>query len=383
MNFSQNIIRTKTLTGLLIAIVLISITTSLTRAQSSTVNAVIFFSPSCPHCHKVIGEDLPLLLIKYGSNLNILGINVATPQGQELYISAIDRFQIPEEKRGVPALIVGNTLLVGSLEIPEQLPGIIEAGLSSGGITLPDIPGLDEALNANQGEASEDSTVTKVSPQAMLDNPPALAFIANDTQSTAQIQQTSIVERFTSDLTGNILSVIVLVGMVACVAVVGINAKRGVQTKPTSIPAWVTPVLAIVGMLVAGYLSYIEITQSKAVCGPVGNCNAVQQSEYARLFGFLPVGVLGFIGYLMILILWIVQTVGSKPQKRYATIGLGLLSLGGIAFSIYLTFLEPFVIGATCAWCITSAIIMTLLFWITSTPALVAWREGRRKRRRR
>jgi len=41
----------------------------------------------------------------------------------------------------------------------------------------------------------------------------------------------------------------------------------------------------------------------------------------------------------------------------------------GIAFSIYLTFLEPFVIGATCAWCLTSAIVMTALFWLAAPRA--------------
>ena len=45
----------------------------------------------------------------------------------------------------------------------------------------------------------------------------------------------------------------------------------------------------------------------------------------------------------------------------------------GVLFSIYLTFLEPFVIGATCAWCITSAIVMTLIFWVSTGPAKQAW----------
>ena len=40
----------------------------------------------------------------------------------------------------------------------------------------------------------------------------------------------------------------------------------------------------------------------------------------------------------------------------------------GLAFSIYLTFLEPFVIGASCAWCLTSAVIMTVLLWLTAVP---------------
>ena len=42
----------------------------------------------------------------------------------------------------------------------------------------------------------------------------------------------------------------------------------------------------------------------------------------------------------------------------------------GVLFSIYLTFLEPFVIGASCAWCLSSAIVMTLILWASTGPAL-------------
>jgi len=58
-------------------------------------------------------------------------------------------------------------------------------------------------------------------------------------------------------------------------------------------------------------------------------------------------------------------------------VGLALGAAGGVAFSIYLTFLEPFVIGATCIWCLSSAIIVTALFWITAGPGWAAWRRLR------
>jgi uncharacterized membrane protein len=51
-----------------------------------------------------------------------------------------------------------------------------------------------------------------------------------------------------------------------------------------------------------------------------------------------------------------------------AALALVIMAVGGTVFSIYLTFLEPFVIGATCAWCLTSAILMTVLLWLTVTP---------------
>ena len=52
-----------------------------------------------------------------------------------------------------------------------------------------------------------------------------------------------------------------------------------------------------------------------------------------------------------------------------------LVALAGTLFSIYLTVLEPFVIGATCMWCITSAVLMTLLLWAATPAAVEAWAD--------
>ena len=131
-------------------------------------------------------------------------------------------------------------------------------------------------------------------------------------------------------------------------------------------PRWVIPALSVVGLVVAGYLSYVEITLTEAVCGPVGDCNTVQQSQYARLFGVLPIGVLGVAGYVVILGAWAVQYYGPKDLRVLARLVLLGSTLFGTLFSIYLTFLEPFVIGATCAWCLASAVVITLQLWAAS-----------------
>jgi uncharacterized membrane protein len=51
------------------------------------------------------------------------------------------------------------------------------------------------------------------------------------------------------------------------------------------------------------------------------------------------------------------------------------MALGGTVFSIYLTALEPFVIGATCAWCLTSAAAISLVYWLSVPPAAAASRR--------
>jgi uncharacterized membrane protein len=124
---------------------------------------------------------------------------------------------------------------------------------------------------------------------------------------------------------------------------------------------------------VAGYLAYVETTQVKAVCGPVGDCNTVQQSEYARLFGILPIGVMGLAGYVGILAAWLVARFVKTNLADLASLALFGMTAFGTLFSIYLTFLEPFVIGATCAWCLTSAILMTVLMLLSAGQARAAF----------
>lgn len=342
-------------------------------AQSQPVNAVLFYSPTCPHCEKVIDEVLPPLLEEYGANLNIIGINVAIQQGQELYSAAVDRFQIPEEKLGVPCLIVGDTVLVGSLEIPESFPGIIEDGIAQGGISLPDIPGLSEALEASgQANTGNQTQAGSSSGDQNIDSP--------SSQNPENIEEpiiskSSMVQKFTSDLTGNILSVIVLAGMIGSVIAIGVNFSKPNDVAGSTWPDWLIPVLAILGLGVAGYMTFVEVTNTQAVCGPVGNCNTVQQSPYATLFGILPVGAFGVAGYITILGVWLAKKFGPKEWKTFTAILLWSLALFGVLFSIYLTFLEPFVIGATCAWCLSTAVIMTLILWASSPEAKTAWKK--------
>jgi uncharacterized membrane protein len=320
---------------------------SLVSADNSVVRAVLFFSPTCSHCHKVMTEDLPPLQAKYQDQLNILQVDVTQEAGQKLYQNAIQHLNIPSEKLGVPTLIMGSEILVGSLEIPARLPQLIEAGLSSGGIDWPAIEGIQNHVQ---------------------DQFPVLV----ETFSQQATILESMVAAFLRDPLANSISVATLIFMLGSVALVGnkfLNAEDHTQSRW---PNWAVALLAVLGIGVAVYLTFIETTHQQAICGPIGNCNSVQQSPYARLFGFLPVGVLGVIGYATILLAWLVQKFTSERIHNFASIAIWAMSWFGILFSIYLTFLEAFVIGSTCVWCISSALLMTFLLWSSTVPALRA-----------
>jgi uncharacterized membrane protein len=347
------------------------------QAQGPAVRAVLFYSPTCPHCHQVISVDLPPLFDKYGDRLQIIGLDITQPEGQAVYQAAIERYAIPEERRGVPTLIVGDVVLVGSLEIPQQLPDLVEEYLAQGGADWPDIPGLAELLaaaaqpaptaTAAQPAPTATSTPAPVTPSAQ---PPLGTPTSTPARSVLMVTDDTLPgwqARLARDPAGNALAVVTLLGMLLVVAYLLVTWPRPAG-EPAAWQVWAIPLLALLGLGVAGYLAYVETQQVAAVCGPVGDCNTVQQSAYARLFGLIPIGVLGLLGYVAMLAAWGVARFGRGALAGLAWLALLAMALFGTFFSIYLTFLEPFVIGATCAWCVTSAIVMTVLLGLVAAP---------------
>ena len=310
------------------------------QAQEPVVHAVLFYSPSCGHCAQIIEEVLPELDRQFGSQLVIYGVNTYSEAGNALFENYVEKFNVPDDRQAVPTLVVGDQVLLGSSEIPELFPGIIEEGLKTGGIDWPVIDGLFEIM-----ESTTESTT-------------------EETQTI--VHEMTVQEKFKSDLAGNILAVIVLAGMIISLIISGVNLTKDPDPDKKGAPEWLIPLLSVIGIGVAGYLAYVELNQVEAVCGPVGNCNAVQQSKYATLFGILPIGVMGVMGYLAIIIIWLAKLLNMPGYTRIMSLGLFGVTLFGLLFSIYLTFLEPFVIGATCIWCLSSAVIMTILFLLAA-----------------
>ena len=342
-------------------------------AGDAVVRAVLFFSPTCPHCHTVMTEDLPPLAARYGEQLQILAIDVTTADGTALYQAAVLAFKVPAERLGVPTLIVGDLVLVGSIEIPERFPGLIEEYLARGGVDWPEVPGLPAAVAAalpSEGGADSQPAPSPTPAEEFPIQPAPGASevegVGSGNGSPADSQPLAeLGRRLERDPLGNGLSIAVLVAMLFAVIHVIDAVARGRQLRFPRWGSWAIPALILVGLGVAGYLTYVEVSQVTAVCGPVGDCNAVQQSQYARLFGWLPVGLLGTVGFLLIGLAWFMANSGSD-RAALATWALVGLTLTGTLFSIYLTFLEPFVIGATCAWCLSSAVILTLLMLLSA-----------------
>jgi uncharacterized membrane protein/thiol-disulfide isomerase/thioredoxin len=320
------------------------------------VHAVLFYSPTCPHCQHVINDTLPPLLQKYGHQLEIIGVDVTQPQGQTLFLAALDKFKLQDG--GVPFLVIGGKYLMGSTDIPEQLPGLIETYLRQGGVGVPEIPGLREAMammgnSANPTEPNPDSV--------------------SSASASPKIESLSWQQKFALDPSGNTLAILVLAGIIGAVAWTIIQFRKKKMESTKNNWDWIIPILCAFGFGVAGYLAYVETAQVTAVCGPVGDCNTVQQSEYARLFGIIPIGMIGLVGYAAIVTAWLTARYAKGPITDNVTLSMFGMAVFGTLFSVYLTFLEPFIIGATCIWCLTSALLMTILMLLMVRPAKLAF----------
>jgi len=297
-------------------------------AQEAQVRVIFFTSPTCSFCAQVEERDLPPLENEYGDRLNILRIDTTTQQGQRLFQRALEQYNVPAERRGVPMMIVDETVLVGAREIPEQLPGLIASYLEAGGLDWPAIPGLDD-------------------------------YIAAEAERAAAGGQPLWLARFRRDLPGNYVSLALLVSMLA-LAVALIRSHQWQRTLSERVPFWLKTATALVGLSVALYLTYSETTPGELICGPIGQCNVVQQSDLAIIFGFLPLALLGALGYLAVLATYAYERWSQSPYAELApVVNLGLTTFG-FGFSIFLTFWQPFGIGATCMWCLASAVTMSL-----------------------
>ncbi|MBK8935732.1 MAG: hypothetical protein IPM76_26100 [Chloroflexi bacterium] len=114
--------------------------------EPAVVHAVLFYSPTCPHCHEAINNVMIPLMEKYGEQLAVLAIDTTTEAGSYLFTRAITYYQTPQNRQGVPTLVIEDTVLVGALEIENVFPEMIEAGLAAGGNNWPNFPGMAEIV---------------------------------------------------------------------------------------------------------------------------------------------------------------------------------------------------------------------------------------------
>jgi uncharacterized membrane protein len=133
--------------------------------------------------------------------------------------------------------------------------------------------------------------------------------------------------------------------------------------------------LSLAGLFISAYLYLYKIGKIGTLACGTGGCETVQLSTWSRFAG-VEVSLIGLVGYAVLLLLSLVWLQGSIEGPSWTGPAL-LLSAGiGVLFSVYLTYLELFVIHAICRWCVASAVVVLGVF----VAALLG--QGRFRRRR-
>jgi uncharacterized membrane protein len=138
-------------------------------------------------------------------------------------------------------------------------------------------------------------------------------------------------------------------------------------------PGLILAMLDVVGLVIATYLSTVELAGGVPVCGPIHGCEEVARSEYSRIGG-IPVAVFGVALSLVLLTLALAWWRTDLYALLLAHYG---LSLAGVLFEIYFLYLQIAVIGAVCIWCTSYGLSLILRFvvalgvWLRGSPTVI------------
>jgi uncharacterized membrane protein len=384
--------------------------------------AIFFYKPDCKPCEKLHREILPDIKKSLGERLTILSLNTADPEGGKLYLGALIELGIPYAQP-LPIIVLGRHYWSGEQEITRHLLEMASDDPNGPLSKWPAISGLDKLLDRIQLMSESDKKQWFIST-----NPGTLSFIIADMKRkfrqdiagnsyavialismilavglsiflffcdhdpeigvlnrwfilmlaifgiaiTWQLAEVDAIIRGQKAFLNAIddwLSFWSLVGMVIGFAFTFHTLFVDRTERIKFWQRWAIPLFLTVSVIASGYLTFLELIQTEAVCGALGDCNAVQKSPYSSLFGIISIAGFGMLGNAMILISWMLGQVGPLKWRRLFEIVLWGLLVIGTGFFIYLTFLEPFVIGSTCFWCLTAAIAMTLQLLIATHPA--------------
>ena len=112
------------------------------------VRFFLFYGETCSHCHKVMEEYLPTVYEKYGDQVEYRYIEVWSDTDNYIDLLGLEKkLGVPEDLQGaVPALVIGDRVLVGDQEIPGMLEMYIDEYLAQGGVDFPSLEDLPEVI---------------------------------------------------------------------------------------------------------------------------------------------------------------------------------------------------------------------------------------------
>ncbi len=121
------------------------------------------------------------------------------------------------------------------------------------------------------------------------------------------------------------------------------------------------PVLALLGTAISGYLTYIHYQALNSICLFGAKCDTVLTSQYSTMWG-VPLSLFGLVMYIVLLALSLFSLRAKGDWEDRLALGTYAVALSGILFTVYLYYLEIFVLHAFCSWCMVSSIVLASIF---------------------
>lgn len=125
--------------------------------------------------------------------------------------------------------------------------------------------------------------------------------------------------------------------------------------------------LSPLGLAASAYVWYSQRFDKPIACW-TRDCERVIRSPYSRLLG-VHNSAIGFWVFLFILFMTLIYHLGLEPWPGLTLITVNLLSFIGTLVSLYLTYIQFFVLKGLCNWCLTSALLILAIFIL----AVTAW----------
>jgi uncharacterized membrane protein len=122
-----------------------------------------------------------------------------------------------------------------------------------------------------------------------------------------------------------------------------------------------------IGLAISAYLTWVHYSGNLALCIGVGGCDSVQNSRFA-VAGDVPVALIGLAGFAVIFALAVFRLSESAPA--WADTAIFALSIAATVYVAYLSYVELFVLGAVCPWCVAVAFCSVLVLAVVSTELL-------------
>jgi uncharacterized membrane protein/glutaredoxin len=311
----------------------LTIPTTAQTEQAPVIRVLIFYSPNCPHCFDVFNKIIDPIRPQYKGEVEFITVDVTGRSGRDQYRSIIDQFKVSPDRQAIPMIVVGEHALVGDLEISQELPRLIEAGLRGEDLGAVSISGG----SVSEGVATHQKTPT------LQDYPFPFGWLVLFT----------------------------LVSSTIYCAMQLFNGRAGLlQPKPRSnysLRTWIFLGLCGVGFIISLYMSYLDILGLNPNCAEMNACSMFREIDYTKFAG-IPIATFGIGIYSMIGALWIFPKQGSLRISQFSSSLLQVLLLAAAIFSIILTIIELMVLETTCVLCLSSGMAIALLCLLGATP---------------